>query len=382
MNFDLTESQVAIKHMVREFAEGEIAPRAQALDETSEFPVDLVRQMGELGLMGLPFPEEYGGAGAETLSYIIAVEELARVDSSMAITVAANVSLGGMPIYLFGSEAQKERFLTPLARGEALGAFGLTEPGAGSDAGNSQTTAVETDAGWVINGTKAFITNAGTPLSRFVTITAVTNHDNMGRKEISNFVVPNGTPGYTQAKPYRKMGWHASDTRELHFEHCLVPHENLVGQRGRGYRQFLQVLDGGRISVAAIGVGLAQGALEMSLSYARQRQAFGQPISKFQAIQHKLADMATNVELARLMTYKAAWLKDQGRPFAYEAGIAKLFSSEIAMRAADEGVQIHGGLGYMDEAPISRFFRDAKILAIGEGTSEVQRLVIARYLGC
>ncbi len=383
MNFDLNDNQISIRNMVREFAEGEIAPRAYELDAKSEFPVDLVRKMGELGLMGLPFPEEWGGLGADTLTYAIAVEELARVDSSMAITVAANVSLGGMPIAMFGNRQQKEKYLVPLAQGEALGAFGLTEPGAGSDAGNSQTTAVEDGNEWVINGTKSYITNAGTPLSRFVTIAVATgNLDGGGRREISNIVVENGTPGYTQSKPYKKMGWHASDTRQLYFENCRVPRENLVGERGRGFRQFLQVLDGGRISVAAIGVGLAQGALEMSLKYARERTQFGQPISKFQSIQNKLADMAVNVELARLATYRAAWLKDQGRPFAFEAGIAKLFSSEIAMRAADEGVQIHGGLGYMDEAPISRFFRDAKILAIGEGTSEVQRLVIARHLGC
>lgn len=383
MNFDLNDNQISIRNMVREFAEGEIAPRAYELDAKSEFPVDLVRKMGELGLMGLPFPEEWGGLGADTLTYAIAVEELARVDSSMAITVAANVSLGGMPIAMFGNRQQKEKYLVPLAQGEALGAFGLTEPGAGSDAGNSQTTAVEDGDEWVINGTKSYITNAGTPLSRFVTIAVATgNLDGGGRREISNIVVENGTPGYTQSKPYKKMGWHASDTRQLYFENCRVPRENLVGERGRGFRQFLQVLDGGRISVAAIGVGLAQGALEMSLKYARERTQFGQPISKFQSIQNKLADMAVNVELARLATYRAAWLKDQGRPFAFEAGIAKLFSSEIAMRAADEGVQIHGGLGYMDEAPISRFFRDAKILAIGEGTSEVQRLVIARHLGC
>lgn len=382
MNFDLTENQVGIRNMVREFAEGEIAPVAHELDEREEFPVDLVRKLGELGLMGLPFPEEYGGLGAGTLAYAIAVEELARIDSSMAITVAANVSLGGSPIYMFGTEEQKERYLVPLARGESLAAFGLTEPQAGSDAGNTRTTATETADGWVINGTKSFITNAGTPLSRFVTITAVTEAGDGPRREISNLLIENGTPGYTYSNPYQKLGWHASDTRQLYFQDCRVPPENLIGQRGKGYRQFLQVLDGGRISVAAIGVGLAQGALDMSLKYAKERTVFGQPISKFQAIQQKLADMAMNVELARLMTYKAAWLKDEGRPFAYEAGIAKLFSSEIAMRAADEGIQIHGGLGYMDEAPISRFFRDAKILAIGEGTSEVQRLVIARYLGC
>lgn len=382
MNFDFTESQLAIKNMVREFAETEIAPRAEAMDATGEFPVDIVRKLGELGVMGLPFAEEWGGVGADTTSYALAVEELARIDSSVAITVSANVSLGGMPIALYGSPAQKERYLAPLARGEALGAFGLTEPDAGSDAGNSSTTAVEVDGHWIINGTKAFITNAGTPLSRFVTIAAHSGDAPNGRKAISNIIVENGAPGYQLAKPYKKMGWHASDTRQLFFENCRVPRENLLGEPGKGFHQFLKVLDGGRISVAAIGVGLAQGALDMSLSYAKTRRQFGQPIAKFQAIQHKLADMAVNVELARLMLYKAAWLKDRGRPFAYEAGIAKLFSSEIAMRAADEGVQIHGGFGYMDEAPISRFFRDAKILAIGEGTSEVQRLVIARHLGC
>ncbi|TAK31681.1 MAG: acyl-CoA dehydrogenase [Chloroflexota bacterium] len=382
MDFDLTYEQLAVKRMVREFAEREVAPVAEGLDEREEFPYALVHKMGELGLMGLPFPERYGGGGADTVSYAIAVEEIARVDSSLAITLAANVSLGGSPIYLFGSEEQKQHWLRPLAEGKWLGAFGLTEPGAGSDSGNTSTTAELDGDEWVIDGSKMFITNSGTEISGFVSVTAVTGRRSKDKKEISSIIVPRGMPGYTQSKPLKKTGWHASDTRELFFENCRVPRENLLGERGAGLRQFLTVLDGGRISVAAIGVGLAQGALEQSLQYAKQRSQFGRPISTLQAVQFKLADMAVNVELARLITYKAGVLKDEGKDFATVAGMAKLFASEIAVKCAEEGVQIHGGYGYMREYSISRFYRDAKILTIGEGTSEIQRLILARHLGC
>ncbi|MBI4321128.1 MAG: acyl-CoA dehydrogenase family protein [Chloroflexi bacterium] len=381
MDFELGPEQVALRRLVRDFAEAEIAPRAEDLDEQETFPYDLVKRAGELGLMGLPFPKEYGGAGAGTLSYVIAVEELARVDSSMAITVAANVSLGGAPIYLFGTAEQKQQWLVPLARGEILGSMGLTEPEAGSDAGATTTTASLVGDQWVIDGSKAFITNSGTRMSGFVTITAVTGYVN-GQREVSSIIVPEGTPGYAKGEPYKKLGWHASDTHELSFVDCRVPRANLLGQRGNGFKQFMEVLDAGRISVAAIGVGMAQGCLEMSLNHARQRVQSGQSLSSLQAVQFKLADMATGVELARLVTYKAAVLKDQDKPFAREASMAKLYATEMAVRAADEGVQIHGGYGVLGKHPISRFFRDARVLTIGEGTSEIQRIIIARQLGC
>lgn len=381
MDLDLTYEQLAIKQLVREFAEKEVAPVAQELDEREEFPYDIVRQMGELGLLGLPFSEQYGGGGADAVAYAIAVEELARVDSSVAITMAASISLGGQPINLFGTEAQKQQWLVPLAQGKILGSLGLTEPGGGSDTAAAITSAKRDGDGWVINGSKAFITNAGTAISGFVVVSAVTARHN-GRGEISQFIVPKGTPGYAQGKPYRKIGWHASDTRELSFDNCRVPKEYLLGQEGKGLSQALAVLSGGRISIAAMGVGLAQGCLELSLSYAKQRQTFGRPIADHQAIQFKLVDMATEVELARLMTWKAAYLKDTGRPFAQEAAMAKLFASEAAVRAAEQGVQIHGGYGYINEYPIARFYRDAKVLTIGEGTSEILRLLIARQLGC
>ena len=326
--------------------------------------------------MGIPFPEEYGGAGADTLAYAIAVEELARVDSSFAITVAAHTSLGTMPIHLFGSDEQRDRWLPELASGRRLASFGLTEAGAGSDAGATRTTARLEGESWVIDGSKMFITNAGTPLSGLVTITART-----GKDEISNIVVERDAPGYEQSPPLHKMGWRSSDTRELTFSGCRVPAGNLLGPRGNGLRQFLQILDGGRISVAALGLGMAQGAFEMALSYAGQREQFGRPIGTFQAVQFKLADMATEIEAARNLVYKAAWLKDRGRPFAQQAAIAKLYTGELARRACNESLQIHGGYGFMDEYPISRFYRDAKVLEIGEGTNEVQRLVIARGLG-
>ncbi len=362
--------------MVLEFAEAEIAPVAEELDREHRFPLEIVRRLGELDLMGIPFPEELGGAGGTTLQYALAVEELSRVDSSVAITMCAHTSLGTQPIYLFGSQQQKQRFLPDLCAGRKLGAFGLTEPEAGSDAGNVRTRARLQDGEWEIDGAKQFITNAGTEISGHVAITART-----GENEISNLIVENGTPGYAHGEPYRKMGWHASDTRPLTFDRCRVPEENLLGPRGEGFQQFLRVLDIGRIGVAAMGVGLAQGALDQALAYARERRAFGRPISKFQSIQAKLADLATELEAARLLTYKAAWLKDQDRSFALTAAQAKLKSGRLAVWAADEAVQVHGGYGYIEEYPVCRFYRDAKILTIGEGTDEVQELVIARALG-
>ncbi len=332
--------------------------------------------MAALGLMGIPFPEELGGAGGDTLAYAIAVEELARIDSSVAITLAAHTSLGTMPLYLFGDEEQKQRWIPPLARGERLAAFGLTEPEAGSDAGATRTTATPIDGGWSINGAKAFITNSGTDITQCVTITALT-----AEGEVSNLVVENGTPGYEISAPLHKMGWKASDTRALSFTDCVVPDENLLGVRGQGFHQFLQILDGGRISVAAMSVGLAQGAYDLAYAYARERRQFGKPISAFQAIQFKLADMATEIEAARGLVWKAAWLKDQGRPFALAAAMAKLYTGELSNRAVNASLQIHGGYGFIDEFPISRLYRDQKILEIGEGTNEVQRMVIARQLG-
>ena len=376
MNFDLSEEHELLRRTVREFAEQRIAPVAEELDREHRFPYEIVAELAELGLMGIPIPEEYGGGGGDTLSYALAIEELTRIDSSVAITVAAHTSLGTMPIFLFGNEAQKREWLPELASGKKLAAFGLTEPDAGSDAGATRTTAESGDGKWVVNGSKIFITNAGTDISACVTITAKT-----GDEEISNLIVPNGTEGYEISAPMRKMGWNAADTRELSFRDCEVPEGNLLGERGAGYRQFLEILDGGRISIAAMGLGLAQGAYDLAANYARERQQFGQPISKFQAIQFKLADMATEIEAGRGLVYKAAWLKDQGRPFAQAAAMAKLYTGELAHRAANQSLQIHGGYGYMDEYAISRLYRDQKVLEIGEGTNEVQRLVIARHLG-
>ena len=376
MDLDLTPEQELIRDTVRTFARERVAPVAEELDRESRFPVELVREMAELGLMGIPIPEEQGGAGADTLSYAIAIEELTRIDSSVAITVAAHTSLGTMPIYLFGSDEQKERWLPDLASGRRLAAFGLTEPDAGSDAGATRTTAELRDGSWIVNGSKMFITNAGTELTWGVTITARTGED-----EISNLVVENGTVGYDISEPLHKIGWKASDTRALTFADCAVPEGNLLGPRGEGFRQFLQILDGGRISVAAMGVGLAQGAYDLTAAYAKERQQFGQPIGKFQAVQFQLADLATEIEAGRGLVYRAAWLKDQGRPFAKEAAMAKLYTGILSNRAANVGLQIHGGYGFMDESPISRFYRDQKILEIGEGTNEVQRMVVARHLG-
>ncbi|HEV8449912.1 MAG TPA: acyl-CoA dehydrogenase family protein [Gaiellales bacterium] len=376
LGYDLSDQHAQLRETVRAFAEGQLAPVAEQLDREGRFPAELVQAAAELGLLGIPLPESAGGSGFDTVAYAIAVEELARVDSSFAITVAAHTSLGTMPIHLFGNEQQKARWLDDLASGRGLAAFGLTETGAGSDAGATRTTARLDGGEWVIDGSKMFITNAGTPLSKLVTITARTGPD-----EVSNIVIENGTAGYGQSQPLKKMGWRSSDTRELTFTGCRVPEQNLLGARGEGFRQFLEILDGGRISVAALGLGMAQGAFEMGLGYARQREQFGRPIGSFQAIQFKLADMATEVEAARNLVYKAAWLKDQGRPFAQQAAIAKLYTGELARRACNESLQIHGGYGFMDEYPISRFYRDAKVLEIGEGTNEVQRMVIARSLG-
>jgi short-chain 2-methylacyl-CoA dehydrogenase len=377
MNFEFSDEQGSIQRLVRDFAEGEVRPVAEELDRDKRFPYEIVEKLGELGLMGIPYPEEYGGGGADTLSYALAIEELARVDSSVAITVAAHTSLGSWPVYAFGSDAQKREWLPELCRGRRLGAFGLTEPEAGSDAGNTRTTARLDEGEWVINGAKQFITNAGTDISGFVTITART-----GDQEISNLLVPRGTPGYSIEEPYRKMGWNASDTRPLAFDDCRVPEENLVGPRGAGFKQFLQTLDGGRISVSAMGVGLAQGALDEALAYAKERRAFGQPISKYQAIQVKIADLSSEIEAARLLTYKAALEKDAGASFSLTAAQAKLKTGRLAVKATEEAVQIHGGYGYIEEYPVCRYYRDAKILTIGEGTDEVQQLVIARQLGC
>ena len=376
MDFDLSDEHDLLRKTVREFAEERIAPVAEELDREHRFPYEIVSELAELGLMGIPIPEEHGGAGGDTLSYAIAVEELTRVDSSVAITVAAHTSLGTMPILLYGSEDQKAEWLPDLAAGRKLAAFGLTEPGAGSDAGATRTHAELRDGSWVVNGAKIFITNAGTDLSACVTITARTGED-----EISNLIVPNGTPGYEISAPMRKMGWRASDTRELSFRDCEVPEGNLLGPRGAGFKQFLEILDGGRISVAAMGLGLAQGAYELARSYAEEREQFGKPVARFQAIQFALADMATEIEAARGLVYKAAWLKDQDRPFAQEAAMAKLYTGELSKRVADRALQIHGGYGFMDEYAISRLYRDQKVLEIGEGTNEVQRMVIARHLG-
>jgi short-chain 2-methylacyl-CoA dehydrogenase len=379
MDFALDDETQLLQRTVRDFARQVVAPAAGELDRTKSFPYEIVAQMAELGWMGIPFPEEVGGAGGSSLQYAIAVEELTRADSSVAITLCAHTSLGTQPIYLFGSDEQQAEWLPRLCSGKILGAFGLTEPEAGSDAGNTRTRARLDDGEWVIDGAKQFITNAGTDISGVVCITARTGDD-----EISNLIVANDTPGYEQAEPYRKMGWNASDTRPLTFTDCRVPQENLLGERGAGFKQFLYVLDIGRIGVAAMGVGLAQGALDEALAYAKERRAFGRPISKFQMIQAKLADLATEIAAARLLTYHAAWLKDQGppaQPFGLVAAQAKLKTGRLAVRATEEAVQIHGGYGFIEEYPVCRFYRDAKILTIGEGTDEVQQMVIARALG-
>lgn len=379
MDFNLTKDQEMIRDVVRDFAEQEIVPRASEIDKSGQFPIEIVNKMAEMDLMGLPFPEQYGGAGADYTSYCLAVEEISRACGSTGLTYEAHISLGCMPIYLFGSEEQKKEYLAPLCRGECLGSFGLTEPEAGSDAGGTKTTAELDGDEWVINGSKCFITNAS--YAKYVTITALTAKSE-GKKGITAIIVPTNAAGFTIRAGYEKMGLHGSNTTELFFDNVRVPKNNLVGKINEGFKQFLKVLDGGRIAIAAMAVGLAQASLDASVKYANERVQFGSSISKFQAIQFKLADMATNVELARLMYLKAAWLKDNDQPYSKEAAMAKLFASEMATRAALEAIQIHGGYGYMREFPVERYMRDAKLLEIGEGTSEVQRLVIARQLGC
>jgi short-chain 2-methylacyl-CoA dehydrogenase len=376
VDLDLTPEQEDFRKVVRDFAEREIAPHAEAWDRDHTFPVDVVVAMGELGLFGLPFPEEYGGAGADFTTLCLAIEELARVDSSMAITLEAGVGLGANPVFRFGTEEQRQRWLPDLCAGRALGAFGLTEPDGGSDAGATKTRAALDGGEWVIDGSKAFITNSGTAITSIITVTATT-----GPGEVSAIVVPAGVSGLVVEPPYRKMGWHASDTHGLVFEGCRVPAENLLGERGQGFRNFLAILDDGRVAIAALAVGLAQACLEQSVAYAKERQAFGGPIGRYQAVAFKCADLAVGVENARALTYKAAWLKDQGRPFKQAAAMAKLYATELAVTATREATQIFGGYGFMDETPVARFYRDAKILEIGEGTSEVQRLVISRELG-
>jgi short-chain 2-methylacyl-CoA dehydrogenase len=378
VEFDPTPEQEQFRLVVRDFAESEIAPHAEAWDRDHTFPVDVVRGMGKLGLFGLPFPEEYGGAAADYLTYCIAIEEIARIDASMAITLEAGVSLGAAPFFYSGTEEQKQEYLVPMIAGEVLGAFGLTEAEAGSDAGATRTRAHLDDATheWVIDGQKTFITNSGTEITKCVTITART-----APHEISNIVVDSGTPGFVVQPPYRKMGWHASDTHELVFDGCRVPEDKVLGARGEGFKTFLRILDDGRIAIAALALGMAQACLDASVAYAKQRQAFGGPIGRYQSIAFKCADMAVAVENARNLVYKAAWLREQGRPIRDAAAMAKLYATEIAVDATRDAVQIHGGYGYIDETPVSRFYRDAKILEIGEGTSEIQRLVLARGLG-
>ncbi|WP_423799119.1 acyl-CoA dehydrogenase [Neobacillus sp. SAB-20_R2A] len=379
MNFDLTSEQQMIKKTIRQFAEEEVAPDAIERDRTKQFPTDVFKKMAEMGMMGLPFPEEYGGGGADTVSFAIVVEELSRVCGSTGITYSAHISLGGAPLNLFGTEEQKQTYLTPICTGESLGAFGLTEPNAGSDAGGTKTTAKETEGKFVINGNKCFITNAS--YAKHLALTAVTNETN-GKKEISAIIVPTNTTGFTVIDNYEKMGLNSSNTTELVLEDVKVPVENLLGKRGEGFKQFLITLDGGRIGIGAMAVGIAQGAYEKALAYAKERKQFGKSISTFQAIQFKLADMAMKIELARNMVYKAAWLKDQGRTFSKEAAMCKLYASEICMEVTSQAVQIHGGYGYMKEYHVERMMRDAKLLEIGEGTSEVQRMVISRLIGC
>jgi short-chain 2-methylacyl-CoA dehydrogenase len=380
MDFDLAPEQQEFRETVRAFVDDVIRPNAERWDEEHELPMDAVKQMGDLGLFGLPFPEEYGGSGSDFLTLCLAIEEIARVDSSLAITLEAAVGLGAMPVYRFGTEEQKAKWLPPLATGDALAAFGLTEPGGGSDAGATKTSARLENGEWLINGSKAFITNPGTPITSFVTVTAVTGRVE-DKNEISAIIVPSQTPGFEVGKQYRKMGWRHSDTRELSFNDCRVPEENLLGERGAGFKNFLSILVDGRIAIAALAVGLAQGCIDECLTYVHERSAFGRPIGTFQALQFKIADMATRTELARTAYYRAAWLKQEGRPYSKEAAMAKLFASENAVDVARDAVQIHGGYGYIEEFPVCRHFRDSKILEIGEGTSEVMRILIARELG-
>ena len=378
MNFQLTKEQQMVREMVRDFAKNEIAPKAHEVDQSAVFPIDTFKKIGELGLLGIPFPEEYGGAGGDTISYAAAVEEIGKACGSTGLSYAAAVSLGASPLYYFGTEQQKQEHLIPLASGKALGSFGLTEPNAGSDAGGTQTKAEKKGDDYVINGEKCWITNAN--YARTVIVTAVTGKNSAGKPIISALIVPTDTPGFTITNPYDKMGVRGSDTAELVLEDVRVPADNLLGDPENGFKQFLYTLDGGRISIAALAVGIAQGALEASLSYAKERKQFGSPISSFQAIQFKLADMAMEIDLARQMVLKAAWLKDQNLPFTKEAAFAKLYASEMAVRTCLQAIQIHGGSGYMKECGVERMLRDAKLMEIGEGTSEIQRMVIARQL--
>ncbi|ULT55688.1 acyl-CoA dehydrogenase family protein [Neobacillus drentensis] len=379
MNFDLTSEQQMIKHMIKQFVDEEVAPGALERDRTKQFPVEIFKKLSSLGMMGLPFPEKYGGGGADTISFAIVVEELSRGCGSTGITYSAHISLGGAPIHLFGTEEQKRNYLIPICKGESLGAFGLTEPNAGSDAGGTRTSAKEENGEFIINGNKCFITNAS--YAHHLALTAVTGEKN-GQKEISAIIVPTNAEGFTIMDNYEKMGLNASNTTELVLENVKVSVDNLLGKRGEGFRQFLITLDGGRIGIGAMAVGIAQGAYEKALAYAKERKQFGKSISSFQAIQFKLADMAMKIELARNMVYKAAWLKDQGRLFSKEAAMCKLYASEMCMEVTDQAVQIHGGYGYMKEYQVERMMRDAKLLEIGEGTSEVQRMVISRLIGC
>ncbi|AIW30068.1 MULTISPECIES: acyl-CoA dehydrogenase family protein [Bacillus] len=378
MNFQLTKEQQMVREMVRDFAKNEIAPKAHEVDQSAVFPIDTFKKIGELGLLGIPFPEEYGGAGGDTISYAAAVEEIGKACGSTGLSYAAAVSLGASPLYYFGTDQQKQEHLIPLASGKALGSFGLTEPNAGSDAGGTQTKAEKKGDDYVINGEKCWITNAN--YARTVIVTAVTGKNSAGKPIISALIVPTDTPGFTITNPYDKMGVRGSDTAELVLEDVRVPADNLLGDPEKGFKQFLYTLDGGRISIAALAVGIAQGALEASLSYAKERKQFGSPISSFQAIQFKLADMAMEIDLARQMVLKAAWLKDQNLPFTKEAAFAKLYASEMAVRTCLQAIQIHGGSGYMKECGVERMLRDAKLMEIGEGTSEIQRMVIARQL--
>jgi len=381
MDFDFTSEQEQFRKAVREFAEEVVRPRCEEMDRAEELPLDIVKQMGDLGFFGLPFPEEYGGQGADLTSLCLAIEELARIDSSIAITLEAGVGLGANPIFYNGTEEQKQRWLVPMARGEILGAFGLTEPGGGSDAESTKTTAKLEGGEWVINGSKAFITNSGTEISKVCTITARTGERDDGSPEISAFLVPTDTSGFTVGAHYRKLGWRASDTHELAFDDVRVPQDAMLGERGSGFAQFLKTLDDGRIAIAALAVGLQQGCLDESVKYAKEREAFGRPIGAFQGLQFKIADMKVRLETSRLAVYKAAWLKDQGRPYKAEASLAKLYATECAVTSAREAVQVHGGYGFTEEFPVARYYRDSKVLEIGEGTSEVQRVLIARDLG-
>jgi butyryl-CoA dehydrogenase len=380
VNFDLTDEQRAVRDVCRDFAQNEVVPKAAHYDETGDFPYDLVAGMARLGLFALPFPESVGGAGGDFVSYCLAMEEIARADAALAITLEAAVSLGITPFVHFGTADQKAKYLPELLSGERLWAFGLTEPEAGSDAGGTQSRAVRQGDEWVINGRKVFITNAGTDISAGVTMTAVTGTAPDGSKEITTFAVERGTPGYTQAPKYRKLGWHASDTRELIFDDVHVPHCSIIGQEGAGFRQFLQILEGGRVAIAALAVGVAQACLDASLQHSAQRRQFGQPIGRFQATQFKLADMATQIELARLITMKAATAIDSTGSAGVYASMAKLHASEVATACANQAVQIHGGYGFIEESPVARYYRDVKVNEIGEGTSEVQRILIARHL--